>query len=58
MPNNALMQFHADNRWTPATAETATVPRFATSQWITIVTLFFMGEERELLEIENTYNRI
>ena len=28
--NNALMQFHADNRWTPATAETATVPRFAT----------------------------
>ena len=27
--NNALMQFH-DNRWTPATAETATVPRFAT----------------------------
>lgn len=28
--NNALMQFHADNRWTPETAETATVPRFAT----------------------------
>ena len=28
--NNALMQFHVDNRWTPATAETATVPRFAT----------------------------
>ena len=24
------MQFHADNRWTPATAKTATVPRFAT----------------------------
>lgn len=28
--NNALMQFHADNRWTPETAETASIPRFAT----------------------------
>lgn len=28
--NNALMQFHADNRWTPETAGSATVPRFAT----------------------------
>ena len=28
--NNALMQFHADNRWTPETAATATVPRFST----------------------------
>ena len=26
--NNALMQFHADTRWTPETANTATTPRF------------------------------
>lgn len=27
--SRGLMQFHADNRWTPETAETATIPRFS-----------------------------